>query len=821
VAKLGPNGSKLASFSVAKYGAQQSTDPWMPDAGNGILTSGQPVTGNDPNDANTPADVNFEKGWVQHLVSQWGSAANGAPRYFTLDNEPSLWQDTHRDVHPTGATMQEVLDKTIAYSAMIKSADPGALVLGPEEWGWTGYFYSGYDQQQGSQNGWSSFPDRAAHGNMDYLPWLLQQLHQHDQATGQRSLDYFTVHYYPQGGEFGDDVSTGMQLLRNESTRSLWDPNYADQSWINSQVDLIPRLQSWVNTYYPGTKVGITEYNWGAEGHTNGATTQADVLGIFGRQGLDLANRWTTPAAGTPTYLAMKMYRNYDGHDDTFGNTSVSTTAPNPDQVSAFGAVRLSDGALTVMVVNKNLYDPAHPTATTSVTLDVSNFTAGSAQRWQLAAVNPSDQTNASITHLADVNVSGGSFTISVPMQSVTLFVLEPAQATKPAAPANFTATAGDRKVTLSWSASSGATSYNIYRATSAGGEGATPYRAGLAATAFTDTGVTNGTTYYYQVSAVNAAGESARSAERSARPQAATPAPANGTAIDAGGTAAGGFVADRGFSGGTTGTTAHAINTSGDIDPAPQAVYQSWRSGTFTYTVTGLARGAAYTVWLHFADGEATGARQRLFSVNVNGSRVLRNFDVYAAAGGRYRAITREFTATADAHGMVTIHFQSVKWAALVNGIEVYRRPVRALNAGGPAAGEYGADGSFSGGTTATTAAAIDTSGLLDAADQAVYQSERYGTFSYLLANLTPGRSYTVRFDFAEIYWDSPGQRVFDVKINGTTVLSQFDILAAAGGKDRAVRREFTVKADAKGKIEIDFLSDVNFAKVSGIAVF
>ena len=88
-----------------------------------------------------------------------------------------------------------------------------------------------------------------------------------------------------------------MQLRRNRSTRSLWDPNYVDETWINDKVQLIPRLQNWVNTYYPGTPIGITEYNWGAENHINGATTQADIFGIFGREGLDMAARWTTPDA--------------------------------------------------------------------------------------------------------------------------------------------------------------------------------------------------------------------------------------------------------------------------------------------------------------------------------------------------------------------------------------------------------------------------------------------------------------------------------------------------------------------------------------------
>src|SRR6266571_3689853 len=177
VAKLGSNRSKLASFSIAKYGPQTGNDwQWFPDAGNGIWTSGQYVVGNDPNDANVPSSSAFQQAWVQHLISQWGANASGGLRYYILDNEPSIWHSTHRDVQPTGVTMDQMLAKVLDYAGMIKNNDASALVIGPEEWGWSGYFYSGYDQQYGSQHGWSFLPDRANHGGANYLPWLLGQL---------------------------------------------------------------------------------------------------------------------------------------------------------------------------------------------------------------------------------------------------------------------------------------------------------------------------------------------------------------------------------------------------------------------------------------------------------------------------------------------------------------------------------------------------------------------------------------------------------------------------------------------------------------------
>jgi PKD repeat protein len=421
VAKLGANRSKLASFSIAKYGAQTGNDwQWFPDAGNGVRTNGQYVIGNDPNDANVPSNAIFQQGWVQRLVNRWGTGSNGGLRYYILDNEPSIWHSTHRDVHPTGATMDEIKNKMIDFAGKIKAVDPSALVVGPEEWGWSGYLLSGYDQQYGSIHGWSFMPDRSNHGGWDYLPWLLDQMRQNNLATGKRLLDIFTVHYYPQGGEFSNDTSSAMQLRRNRSTRSLWDPNYIDETWINDRVQLVPRLRSWVAAYYPGTFTGITEYNWGAENHINGATAQADIYGIFGREGLDMAARWTTPDASTPTYKAMKMFRNYDGNKSTFGDVSVAAAGANSDNVAVFAAERSTDGALTIMAISKYL------SGNTAATFNLASFPHnGVAQVWQLTTAN-------SINHLSDINFIGGSFNATLPPQSITLFILPAASGNQP-----------------------------------------------------------------------------------------------------------------------------------------------------------------------------------------------------------------------------------------------------------------------------------------------------------------------------------------------------------------------------------------------------
>jgi len=237
-----------------------------------------------------------------------------------------------------------------------------------------------------------------------------------------------------------------------------------------------------------------------------------------------------------------------------------------------------------------------------------------------------------------------------------------------PPPPTGLAATAGNGTVGLTWTASAGATSYSIYRGTSSGGEGTTAVGTATS-NSFTDTGLTNGTTYFYKVAASNSAGLSAQSSEVQATPTATSP---SGLQISAGGPATGTWVADEDFSAGATAAVTNAISTTGVTNPAPQSVYQHNRYGNFTYTIPGLTAGHTYTIRLHFAEEYWTTAGSRVFNVLLDGTQVLTNFDIFATAGGEYKAVVEQFTQAAPSNGTITIQFATVKDNAQINGIEV-----------------------------------------------------------------------------------------------------------------------------------------------------
>jgi hypothetical protein len=321
-------------------------------------------------------------------------------------------------------------------------------------------------------------------------------------------------------------------------------------------------------------------------------------------------------------------------------------------------------------------------------------------------------------------------------------------------------------------------------------------------------------------------------------------------TAINSGGDTQGSYLADTYYTGGTQYISSAPVDMSGISNPAPQAVYQSVRYGNFSYTIPNLTPNGTYTIRLHFNElywgtalsGNSGGLGSRIFNVSINSTEVLNNYDIYQKAGGSNIATTEQFPVTSDENGNVTIQFTTVTDNAMVNGIELYSgtlpsptptpTPTPAMsaiiNAGGNTAGSFQTDKEYSGGTTYTSTASVDMGSVTNPAPEAVYQSARYGNFTYTIPNLTPDTNFLVRLHFNELYWgtDLSGNaggadsRVFNVSINGQQVLSNFDIFTTAGGANKALVKEFEKPSDSTGKITIQFTTVTDNAMVNGIEI-
>ena len=259
---------------------------------------------------------------------------------------------------------------------------------------------------------------------------------------------------------------------------------------------------------------------------------------------------------------------------------------------------------------------------------------------------------------------------------------------------------------------------------------------------------------------------------------------------------------ADTGFTGGNTWTNLGAIT--GTASPT---VYQTCRWGAFSYSFT--VPNGTYTVNLKFAEISLTGAGQRQFNAAINGASVLTNFDIYAAAGGRMIAIDKPFPVTVT-NGQINIQFTAgaANWP-LVSGIEILAGATAAssgairVHSAGPAyvdskGQSWSADMDFNGGSLWSTSGAISGT-----TDPALYQTCRWGVFNYVFP--VSNGTYTVNLKFAEISRTAVGQRQFNAALNGAPVLTNFDIIAAAGGAMKAIDKSFTVTV-SNGQIIIQF---------------
>jgi len=429
----------FAGFETTTYGVQTATDyQYDPTAGNGRCDPNANMTGycvnglivnNQPGDTSTAIGPEFEQQWVEHLRTTFGGAANGGVKFYALDNEVMLWDSTHRDVHPDPLTYAGAWTETHDYASAIKQQDADAEVTGPVTWGYGDLWTSAADAASCNCLAGS---DRAAHGDLPFVAWYLQQVCANPLAGGARLVDYLDLHYYPQDPDGSptkiysdaDDATTAARRLA--SLKELYDPNWTSNSWIGTldgaagddptwhytKPDLIPRVHAWIDQYCPGTKLAITEYNWGEDTTASGAVAQAELFGIFARERVDVAARWIAPGADTNVEKAFTLFLDYDGVGSRVRGDSVRASSASPDLI---GAYAFRDYAKRNMILLTNKDTSGH-----SVTITFAQSQSGA---WTLYEFDSSRVvgTLSSGTLLPP----GSSLTLSaLPAMSASLLVL-------------------------------------------------------------------------------------------------------------------------------------------------------------------------------------------------------------------------------------------------------------------------------------------------------------------------------------------------------------------------------------------------------------
>ena len=333
-----------SSFPVSRFGPQRATDPDTHAAGDGVAPDGKLLAPDSPERTSVPAPPSSIEAWVRKI-----RADGSGVRMYLLDNEPMLWSETHRDVHPQPTSYDELLDRTLRYGAAIRRADPRALIAGPALWGWPAYSYSAVDKSAG----FSRHPDRRAHGDVPLLAWYLRKLREHEQKTGVHILDVVDVHFYPQadgiGGAHGKtDAKAAAQRVR--SVRGLWDANDRDESYVAEPIRLLPRLREWIDENDPGLGISIGEYNFGAPRHPSGGLATAEALGRFAEAGITSAFYWTAPPRGSPAFQAFRAFRDFDGAGGSFEDFFAGVTTL--DGLSVFYSRNQEATRLVFVAVN-------------------------------------------------------------------------------------------------------------------------------------------------------------------------------------------------------------------------------------------------------------------------------------------------------------------------------------------------------------------------------------------------------------------------------------------------------------------------------------
>jgi hypothetical protein len=362
---------------------------------------------------NLTDNVVYQDEFVWWLERTFPAAHDDPARdiFYSLDNEPDLWNDTHPVIHPSALTYSELISKSITTAAAVKAVAPRGKVFGFVSYGF---------------NGFVSLQDAPDAAGRDFTDHFLRSMRDAEATYGKRLVDVLDLHWYPEakgGGVriIGEDTSAAVAAARVQAPRSLWDPTYVESSWIASYtgsqgIQLIPSMKRKIAANYPGTELAFTEYYYGGGSHISGGVAQADVLGIFGREGVFAAHLW--PMSSNTPYIkaAFAMFRSYDGNGGSFGDLSVQASTTDVAGTSVYASVDSSNpNRMVLVVINKA------DTAKTAA-LSVTHTTAFSRARvYQL--------TSASSTPTRGIDVlptSTNAFRYTMPAMSVSTLVLEP-----------------------------------------------------------------------------------------------------------------------------------------------------------------------------------------------------------------------------------------------------------------------------------------------------------------------------------------------------------------------------------------------------------
>jgi mannan endo-1,4-beta-mannosidase len=349
--------------------------------------------------------INFLSQKYAPVSAQWFGGCD-------LDNEPALWPSTHPRIHPDTPMCQELIDKSVALTTAVKTVDPRHEIFGPVTFGFSEMY--GF----ASANDWNSV--KGAHAW--FVDWYLDKMSQASLTAGKRLLDVFDLHWYSEatgnGVRITDNVALSDSKLvaqaRMQAPRTLWDKNYVETSWIgqwySAFLPLLPRLMQSISAFYPGTKISISEYNYGGEDHISGGIAMTDILGIYGKYGVDYACYWQMYPTANFTSAAFKAFRNYDGNNGAFGGISVFAATTDSVRSSAYASVAQSgDNELHLIVINKQ-YD----------TSMVASIALSGGLSYNNVRVWGFDSLSSAITEkLPAPAIANNSFTLSIPRLSV------------------------------------------------------------------------------------------------------------------------------------------------------------------------------------------------------------------------------------------------------------------------------------------------------------------------------------------------------------------------------------------------------------------